>query len=164
MKKKANGESEDLPPEHEFDFTKGKPNRFTRSNGDRKEVVPDPELKITTIQDLQLQIIALTNYNNCDGRKINRLLRENRHLWRAAMMPNKQLYPLRDMEEGFWSADTLYLFPRAGKEFELEELVKEQFNADEITWIGSDQSLDLLGYWKKDEVQNPKMILSVWWD
>jgi hypothetical protein len=164
MKKKANGESEDLRPEYEFDYTKGKPNRFAGSNGDRKKVVPDLELKITTIQDLQLQIIALTNYNNCDGRKIDRLLRENRHLWLAAMMPNKHLYPLRDMEEGFWSADTLYILPREGKEFELEELVKEQFNADEITWIGSGQSLDLLGYWKKDEVLNPRMILSVWWD
>jgi hypothetical protein len=68
------------------------------------------------------------------------------------------------MEEGFWSADTLYLLPREGKEFELEELVRGQFNADEITWIGSDQSLDLLGYWKKDEILNPRMILSVWWD
>ena len=135
-----------------------------KKKSDKKPDDLNPELKITTIQDLQLQIIALTNYNNCDGRKINRLLRENHHLWRAAIMPNKQLYPLRDMEEGFWSADTLYLFPREGKEFELEELVKEQFNADEITWIGSDRSLDLLGYWKNDEVLNPRLILSIWWD
>ena len=121
-------------------------------------------LGITEIQDLQLQIIALTSHNNFVGRKINKLLRENRHLWRAVMMPPIELYPLRDMEEGLWVADTLYLLPQEGKEFELEELVNEQFNADEITWIGGDQALDLLGYWDNDVVLNPRLILSVWWD
>jgi len=132
-----------------------------------KKVVPqrtDPELNISKIQDLQLKVIAHITHNNCDGRKIEKLLRENHRLWRAVMMPNKQLYPLRDMEDGLWSADTLYMLPREGKESELEELVKEQFNADEINWIGSDQSLELLGYWKKDNVQNSKLLLSVWWD
>lgn len=124
----------------------------------------DSGLRITEIQDLQLQIIALTSHNYFDGRKIYKLLLENRHLWRAVMMPPIELYPLRDMEEGLWVADTLYLLPHEGKEFELEELVREQFNADEITWIGGDQALDLLGYWDKDVVLNPKLILSVWWD
>ena len=124
----------------------------------------DSGMKITEIQELQLQIIALTSHNNCDGRKISKLLLENRHLWRAVMMPPKQLYSLRDMEDGIWLADTLYLLQREGKESELEDLVKEQFKADEITWIGSDQALDLLRYWNKDAVLNPKLILSVWWD
>ena len=121
-------------------------------------------LKITKIQALQLQIIALTSHNNFDGRKINKLLLENRHFWRAVMMPPIELFPLRDMENGLWVADTLYLLPQSGKEFELEELVREQFNADEITWIGGDQALDLLGYWDNDVVLNPRLILSVWWD
>lgn len=92
------------------------------------------------------------------------MLLEKRQLWRAVMMPPIELYPLRDMEEGLWVADTLYLLPQEGKEFELEELVREQFNADEITWLGGDQALDLLGYWDKDVVLNPKLILSIWWD
>lgn len=83
----------------------------------------DSGLRITEIQDLQLQIIALTSHNNFVGRKINKLLRENRHLWRAVMMPPIELFPLRDMEDGLWVADTLYLLPQSGKEFELEELV-----------------------------------------
>ena len=53
---------------------------------------------------------------------------------------------------------------REGKESELEQLVNEQFDADELAWIGSDRTLELLGYWKKDEVYNPKLILSAWWD
>jgi hypothetical protein len=131
--------------------------------GDLSEQV-ESGLKISKIQELQLKIIALTSHNNCDGRKIYKLLLKNRHLWRAVMMPPIELYPLRDMEDGIWLADTLYLLPQAGKEFELEGLVREQFNADEITWIGSDQALDLLGYWNNDEALNPRLILSVWWD
>ena len=132
-----------------------------------KKVMPQHsklELKISKIQDLQLKVIANTTHNNCDGRKIDRLLRVNRDLWRAAMMPNNQLYPLRDMEDGQWSADTLYILVREGRESELEELVREQFNADEINWIGNDRLLELLGYWKKDEAHNSKLVLSVWWD
>jgi len=41
---------------------------------------------------------------------------------------------------------------------------KRQLHADEITWIGSDRTMELLGYWKKDEVHNPKLILSARWD
>ena len=79
-------------------------------------------------------------------------------------MPSKQLYPLRDMEYDVWSADTLYVLVRVGKETELEQLMKKQLHADEINWIGSDKRMELLGYWKKDEVHNPKLILSAWWD
>ena len=146
---------------------KKKDERGKNSPKRAKKVMPrhsDLELKISKIQDLQLEVIANTTHNNCDGRKIDRLLRENRDLWRTAMMPNNQLYPLRDMEAGQWSADTLYVLVREGRESELEELAREQFNADEINWIGNDQSLELLGYWKKDETHNSRLILSVWWD
>lgn len=123
-----------------------------------------PESKLSEIQDLQLRVIGYTNHNNCNGKKLEKLLRQNRHLWRAVMMPNNQLHPLRDMEYGEWSADTLYVLVREGKESELEQLARERFDADEINWIGNDQTLELLGYWKKDAVRNPKFILSVWWD
>ena len=122
------------------------------------------DLKISVIQDLQLKVIGLTSHDNCDGKKIEKLLRQNRHLWQSAFMPNHHLYPLRDMEYGVWSADTLYVLVQAGKESELEQLVKRQLHADEITWIGNDQMLELLGYWQKDVVSNPKLILSAWWD
>jgi hypothetical protein len=124
----------------------------------------DPELKISKIQDFQLQVIAHTNFNNCDGVKIELLLRKNRLWWRTAMMIGTNLWSLRDMEEDRWLADTLYIFAREGYEDRLEKLVEGQFDADVVNWIGGSQAIETMGYWKAGIENNPKMILSVWWD
>jgi len=137
---------------------------LTQKKDERGKNSQTPKLKISEIQDLQLKVIGLTNQNALIGKKVEKLLRQNSHLWRTVFMPSKELYPLRDMEDGEWSADTLYVFVREGKESELEQLVKEKFDADAINWIDSNQTLELLGYWKKDSIYNPKMILSVWWN
>jgi hypothetical protein len=66
------------------------------------------------------------------------------------------------MAGGWWHADTLYIYPEEGYEFKLEELVREQFNADEIQWIGGSTAADMLG---TTEVEHKShVILSVWWD
>ncbi len=136
----------------------------TQKKDERGKKSQTPKLKISEIQDLQLKVIGHTNQNRLVGKKVEKLLRQNSHLWRAVFMPSNQLDPLNDMEDGDWPADTLYMLVREGRESELEQLVNEQFDADEINWIGSDRTLELLGYWKKDEVYNPKLILSAWWD
>jgi len=136
----------------------------TQRKDERGKKARAPKLKISEIQDLQLKVIGQTNWNNLVGRKVEKILRQNSQLWRAVFMPSKQLYPLRDMEDGEWPSDTLFILVQQGKEIELEKLVRERFDADETNWIGSDQALDLLGYWKKDEVHNPKLIMSAWWD
>ncbi len=112
---------------------------------------------------MQLELIELVEFNRCNGKQVAKLLREHRLLWRAAMMPSKGLAPLRDMEYGSWSADTLYLLPAEGKEDALEKLV-QRFHADEVNWLGGKESLSLLGYWKEGIEKNQKLILSVWWD
>jgi hypothetical protein len=116
----------------------------------------------TRVQELQLELIELVNFNKCKGKKVAALLRENRPLRRAALMPGRRLDQLRDMEFGEWSADTLYVLPIEGQEEALEKLAK-RFDADEITWLDGKESLSLLGYWKKDIEKKPKLILSVWW-
>ena len=136
----------------------------TQKKDEKGKRAQTPKLKISKIQDLQLQIIGLTSHDSCSGKKIERILRQNHHLWHSVFMPSNQLYPLRDMEYGVWSADTLYVFVREDKEDELEQMMKKQLRADVINWIGSDKTMDLLGYWKKDEAHNPKLILSAWWD
>jgi hypothetical protein len=106
-------------------------------------------------------VIAQTNFNFFEGRKIVGLLKENHRMWRAVLMP-LDLISLRDMEEGTWHADTLYIYPEDGYQFQLEELVREQFNADEIQWIGGSTAVDMLG---TTEVEHKsQVILSVWWD
>jgi len=117
--------------------------------------------KISEAQQIQLDVIAHTNFNFFEGRKIVELLKENHRMWRAVLMP-LDMISLRDMEDGRWHADTLYVYPEDGYQFQLEELVREQFNADEIEWIDGSSAVDMLG---TTEVEHKsQVILSVWWD
>ena len=116
---------------------------------------------ISDAQMIQLDIIAKTNLNFLDGRKIAKLLKENQKMWRAVLMP-LDLISLRDMADGRWHADTLYIYAEDGYQFQLEELVREQFHADEIHWIGGSGAVDMLG---TTEVEDKSyVILEVWWD
>lgn len=117
--------------------------------------------KISEAQQIQLDIIEKTNFNFFNGRKIAQILKENHRMWRAVLLP-LNLISLRDMEDGYWHADTLYIYPEDGYQSQLEELVKEQLNADEVHWIGGDDAVDLLG---TTEVANKSyVILEAWWD
>jgi len=128
----------------------------------RIEILPEQTSKsISEAQTIQLDIIARTNFNFFEGRKIADLLKENRRMWRAVLMP-LDLISLRDMESGRWHADTLYIYPEDGYQFQLEELVREQFNADEIGWVGGSSAVDMLGTTEVEE--KSYVILEVWWD
>jgi len=117
--------------------------------------------KMSDAQQVQLDVIAKTNFNFFEGRKIVALLKENHRMWRAVLMP-LNLISLRDMEDGHWHADTLYIYPEDGYQFQLEELVREQFNADEIHWVGGSSAVDMLG---TTEVEHKsQVILEAWWD
>jgi hypothetical protein len=120
-----------------------------------------PDKRISDAQQFQLDVIAKTNFNLFEGRKIAGLLKKNHRMWRAVLMP-LDLISLRDMEEGRWHADTLYIYPEDGYQFQLEELVREQFNADEIQWIGGSTAVDVLGTTEVED--KSQVILSVWWD
>lgn len=116
---------------------------------------------ISEAQLVQLDIIARTNFNLLDGKKVAGLLKENRRMWRSVLMP-LDLLSLRDMQDGSWHADTLYIYPEAGFQSQLENLVKEQFDADEIQWIGGSEAEDILGTSEKSD--QSQVILLVWWD
>jgi hypothetical protein len=117
--------------------------------------------KISKAQQIQLDIIAQTNFNFFDGRKIAELLKANHKMWRAVLLP-LDFISLRDMDDGWWHADTLYIYPEDSYQFQLEELVREQFNADETQWIGGSTAVDMLG---TTEVEDKSyVILEVWWD
>ena len=46
-----------------------------------------PEKKISEAQQIQLDIIAKTNFNFFEGRKIAAWLKENYKMWRAVLLP-----------------------------------------------------------------------------
>ena len=142
---------------------RGKPLRIPQEVSLESLVSQKRLKKISKAQEFQLDLIARTNFNLCDGKRVAELLKENRHLWRAAMMP-LDLISLRDMEDGCWHADTLYIYAEEGCQFQLEELVNEQFNADEVHWIGGSSAEDIMGTTEEGFERKSQVILSVWWD
>ena len=124
-------------------------------------VLQKVEKKISEAQNFQLEVIAKTNFNSFNGRRIADWLRENHQMWRAVLLP-LDFISLRDMADGNWHADTLYIYPEDGYQFKLEEIMKEQFHADETQWIGRESAMDMLG---TSEVKDTSyVILSAWWD
>lgn len=119
------------------------------------------EKKISEAQQIQLDVIAKTNFNNFNGGKIATWLKENHKMWRTVLLP-LDFISLRDLDDGHWHADTLFIYPEDGYGFKLEEIMKEQFQADETQWIGREEAMDMLG---TSEIKNASyVILSVWWD
>ncbi|MEP7137344.1 MAG: hypothetical protein ABI904_20665 [Chloroflexota bacterium] len=125
-------------------------------------VPQEPAIKqISESQQIQLDVIAKTNFNFFNGRRIAEWLRENHKMWRAVLLP-LDFISLRDMADGYWHADTLYIYPEDSWGFKLEEILKEQFQADEVSWIGGSSAADLLG---TSEVEDKSyVILEAWWD
>jgi hypothetical protein len=129
----------------------------------KKLIARKPSKKTSKAQKFQLDVIARTNFNFCNGKKVAELLKENRRMWRAALMP-LDLISLRDLEENSWHADRLYLYAEDGWQHSLEELVREQFNADEVHWIGGSSATNHLGTSDPGLQKKSSVILSVWWD
>ncbi|RPI92865.1 MAG: hypothetical protein EHM40_11675 [Chloroflexi bacterium] len=120
-----------------------------------------PEKKISEAQRVQLDIISKTNFNLFDGKRIAEWLKENHKMWHAVLLP-LDFISLRDMDDGCWHADTLYIYSKDGWQFKLEEVMREQFNADEVNWIGGSTAADMLG---TTEVEDKSyVILEAWWD
>jgi hypothetical protein len=140
---------------------KGKKRRDVKMEFIIRPLPPEAAKKISEAQQIQLEIIAKTNFNFFNGRKIAQVLKENHRMWRAVLLP-LNLISLRDMEDGHWHADTLYIYPEDGYQFQLEEIVKEELNADEVHWIGGSDAVDLLGTTEVDG--KSYVILEAWWD
>ncbi len=124
-------------------------------------VPPESVKKISDAQQIQLDIIAKTNFNLFNGRKLAAWLKENHKMWQAVLLP-LNLISLRDMADGYWHADTLYIYPEDGYQFKLEEVLREQFAADEVRWIGGESAGDMLGTTEVDD--KSYVILEAWWD
>mgnify|MGYP001608450415 CR=1 FL=1 len=127
----------------------------------QKIVTRKPSAKISKAQKFQLDLIARTNFNFFNGKKIVELLKENRRMWRSVLLPLDVL-SLRDLEDNWWHADTLYIYAEEGWQHSLEELVREQFHADEVHWVGGSSAADMLGVSRLERTSN--VILSAWWD
>ena len=76
-----------------------------------------------------------------------------------ALTMTDDLIPLRDLPEGYWNVDRLYLLARPGHEAALEALARTWLT-DEIVWLdGRVAQVALGGHWCPEP-----QVLVVWWD
>src|SRR5579862_2767376 len=110
------------------------------------------------IQALYLELIRRTKFNAFDGEKVAHDLVDHKNLWRsAAMWSYDSLITLRDLEDGYHNADTLYIVAAPGKERELEKLA-HGWDADTVSYLGEDEAQRLMG--TSEDVS----VLQCWWD
>jgi hypothetical protein len=116
------------------------------------------------VQELQFQLMESASFNGFDGPNVVTSLRNHSDLWRGAVMDRlDSLIKLRDISDGYWNIDTLYILPVDGRENELMALAKK-WGADEVDWIGGEQACMLLGSYSRGMDRKKKIILRVWWD
>jgi hypothetical protein len=79
--------------------------------------------------------------------------------WTLALTMTDDLIPLRDLPEGHWNVDRLYVLARPGQEAALEALART-WRADEVGWLdGRVAQVAMGGYWRPEP-----QVLVVWWD
>src|SRR5437588_10796452 len=99
----------------------------------KPESPPSPPLDQATVQEIQLELIRRTCFNEMNGRRVFRALQDNRELWTAALLDRAggwsmpDLIKLRDLPENTWNVDTLYvLTPDADAAHRLARLIESE--------------------------------------
>lgn len=115
-------------------------------------------------QELYLELIKRTSFNNFDGPQIVRSLLENRHLWLSAMMLSDKFgLMLRDLPEHENTVDTLYLLVKKEQAYQLAFLACNEWRADEVNEpIIGDKLAGYLGSYSR-EVLEELALVRVWW-
>lgn len=133
--------------------------------------------RTTTPQEVQFTLMRLSSFNNFDGDLVADSLLAHSDLWEGWILDRAgyyaesrrrdvyengglkegQLMPepidlirLRDIAQGYWNVDTLYILPNKGKEKDVELLAHREWGADEIDWV--------------DGADCGRPVLRVWWD
>lgn len=152
--------------------------------------------RITKVQRMLLDLMKLSSFNEFNGPKVVESLLAHRDLWIAVMM-DREAYRaqsayqeqreklkkgedaglpispidtirLRDLCEGYWNVDAVFIIPEPGKEDSLELLVRREWNADEIDWYDPLDAGVILhgGISANKPIVTTKVdrILRVWWD
>jgi hypothetical protein len=132
-------------------------------------------LRDASVQEIQLELIRRTRFNDFDGERVYASLLENRDLWVAVLLdkpgvPNYNkpgmllmagLIKLRDLPDNLWNADKLFvLTPTTQAAEQLEQI------ADSENWGGERQL-----HTEREETDMALGIgrveyglLTIWWD
>lgn len=132
-------------------------------------------MRDATVQDIQLELIRRTKFNDFDGERICELLNQHRYLWRAVLLdrpgvPNYAeptrlltggLIKLRDLEDNIWNADTLFVLTHTvGNARELA-IAFEEANMAAMSTVHDDMAETDMALGTGRQTYG---ILTVWWD
>ena len=93
---------------------------------------------INQVQQLHLELIRLTSLNLGDGNAVVDDLLRHRGLWQAVLTDRANLIKLRDMPDGYWNVDTLYIMS-SGVDDDALLALAHTWHADTISWIRTDR-------------------------
>lgn len=132
-------------------------------------------LSDATAQELQLELIRRTKFNEFDGERVFASLMKHRTLWTATLLDRPGvsapygsslllfggLIKLRDLSQNIWNADTLYILtPSPESARELTRIVEsEDWRGDPTVYSDSGEMTSALGTSREDYG-----LLTVWWD
>lgn len=132
-------------------------------------------LREASVQDIQLELVRRTTFNALDGERVSASLMAYRDLWQAVLLdrpgvpdfthPGRLLtaglIKLRDLPDGVWNADTLFvLTPTREAADRLKAVAETEDWGGEVTVYGDIEETDrALGTGRQKYG-----LLSVWWD
>jgi hypothetical protein len=132
-------------------------------------------LREATVQDIQLELLRRTKFNELDGERIAANLLRHRDLWMACLLdrhgtPNfdhpgyllaSGLLTLRDLPGNIWNADTLFILTETHEQArELARLAEEEDWAGEIHVYNNQREIDgATGTGRRGYG-----LLTIWWD
>jgi hypothetical protein len=111
-------------------------------------------------QQLQLDLIRSSSFNLFDGDRVVRDLLERRDEWSAVLMDRDDLIKLRDLPDGHWNVDTLYVLARDPYSAHALSELAEIWHADTVDVYGAERTDDELGGSPDDDCR----VVAFWWD
>jgi hypothetical protein len=132
-------------------------------------------LRDATVQDIQLELLRRTCFNEMNGEQVVARLLKHRNLWMAFLLdrpglanyaePSELLMAglikLRDLPQNIWNADTLFILTRTHEQARQLSRIFEEAEDGGMVHVYEDQrEIDMaLGTGRQGNG-----LLSVWWD
>jgi hypothetical protein len=132
-------------------------------------------LRDASVQDIQLELLRRTVFNDMNGERVVASLLRHRNLWLAVLLdrqgvpdytepthlPTAGLIKLRDLPRNIWNADTLFILTQTHEQArELARVANEEDWAGEV-WVAEDQK-------EIDRATGTGRrgygLVSIWWD
>jgi hypothetical protein len=162
----------DAPSKGQFfnNYIKGAYRSVRVDGSTRLSSQPQPQARksISAMQAMYLEIIRASSHNEMDGPEVVDSLLANRDLWESCVLGSSFGIGLilRDLEDGYNNADTLYILCEMGQAVvELTKLAYEEWRADSVQL----QTKPIPGDRIYDAnvnmcVGGGSVVLAVWWD